>query len=153
MHQDDRLFWVTDLGWIMGPWEITGALAAGGTVVLAEGAPDYPAPDRIWSMVERHGVTILGVSPTLVRALMRHGDEPVVSHDLSRPAGAGVDGRGVGPGVLAVVIRESGRQAVPDHQSFRWNRGWCLPAFGASDHAAETMLAGGAGACDGCRRL
>ena len=83
MHQDDRLFWVTDLGWIMGPWEITGALAAGGTVVLADGAPDYPGPDRIWSMVERLGVTILGVSPTLVRALMRHGDEPVVSHDLS----------------------------------------------------------------------
>jgi acetyl-CoA synthetase len=84
MHPDDRLFWVTDLGWIMGPWEITGALAAGGTVVLAEGAPDYPGPDRIWSMVERHGVTILGVSPTLIRALMRHGDEPVASHDLSR---------------------------------------------------------------------
>jgi acetyl-CoA synthetase len=83
MHADDRLFWVTDLGWIMGPWEITGALAAGGTVVLAEGAPDYPAADRIWSIVERHGVTILGVSPTLVRALMRHGDDPVSSHDLS----------------------------------------------------------------------
>ena len=65
MHADDRLFWVTDLGWIMGPWEFTGALAAGGTVVLAEGAPDYPAPDRVWSIVERHGVTILGVSPTL----------------------------------------------------------------------------------------
>jgi acetyl-CoA synthetase len=83
MHRDDRLFWVTDLGWIMGPWEITGALAAGGTVVLAEGAPDYPAVDRVWSIVERHGVTILGVSPTLVRALMRHGEEPVASHDLS----------------------------------------------------------------------
>ncbi len=83
MHQDDRLFWVTDLGWIMGPWEITGALAAGGTVVLAEGAPDYPAADRIWSIVERHKVTILGVSPTLIRALMRHGEEPIASHDLS----------------------------------------------------------------------
>jgi acetyl-CoA synthetase len=83
MHAEDRLFWVTDLGWIMGPWEITGALAAGGTVVLAEGAPDYPAPDRVWSIVERHGVTILGVSPTLIRALMRHGEEPVASRDLS----------------------------------------------------------------------
>jgi acetyl-CoA synthetase len=83
MHPDDRLYWVTDLGWIMGPWEIVGALAAGGTVVLAEGAPDYPAIDRIWSIVERHGVTILGVSPTLVRALKRHGDELVAAHDLS----------------------------------------------------------------------
>jgi acetyl-CoA synthetase len=83
MHADDRLFWVTDLGWIMGPWEIVGGLAAGGTVVLCEGAPDYPAADRLWSVVERHGVTILGVSPTLIRALMRHGPEPIRSHDLS----------------------------------------------------------------------
>ena len=76
MHADDVLHWVTDLGWIMGPWELVGGLAAGGTVVLAEGVPDYPAPDRLWSMVERHGITILGVSPTLVRALIKHGDEP-----------------------------------------------------------------------------
>ena len=84
MHADDVLYWVTDLGWIMGPWELVGALAAGGTVVLAEGVPDYPAPDRLWSMVERHGVTILGVSPTLIRALIKHGLEPVRSHDLCR---------------------------------------------------------------------
>ncbi|MFI5454166.1 MAG: AMP-binding protein [Isosphaerales bacterium] len=84
MHEDDRLCWVTDLGWIMGPWEIVGGLAAGGTIVLLEGAPDHPAPDRLWSLVEQHGVTILGVSPTLIRALMRHGLEPVRSHDLSR---------------------------------------------------------------------
>ena len=83
MHADDRLCWITDLGWIMGPWELVGGLAAGGTIVLLEGAPDHPAPDRLWSLVERHGVTILGVSPTLIRALMRHGTDPVRSHDLS----------------------------------------------------------------------
>jgi acetyl-CoA synthetase len=83
MSADDRLCWVTDLGWIMGPWELVGGLAAGGTIVLIEGAPDYPAPDRLWSLVARHHVTILGVSPTLIRALMRHGTEPVVAHDLS----------------------------------------------------------------------
>jgi acetyl-CoA synthetase len=83
MQHDDRLFWVTDLGWIMGPWEIVGSLAAGGTVVLAEGAPDYPGPDRLWSMIERHHVTILGISPTLIRALSKYGDEPIRSHDLS----------------------------------------------------------------------
>ncbi|MBI2170065.1 MAG: AMP-binding protein [Actinobacteria bacterium] len=79
----DRLFWVTDMGWIMGPWEVFGTLASGGTLVLYEGAPDFPGPDRLWSLVERHAVTILGVSPTLVRALRRHGDEPVLAHDLS----------------------------------------------------------------------
>jgi acetyl-CoA synthetase len=84
MHEDDRLYWVTDLGWIMGPWEIVGGLAAGGTVVLEEGAPDYPVKDRLWSSVERHDVTILGVSPTLIRALMKHGIEPAAKHDLNR---------------------------------------------------------------------
>jgi acetyl-CoA synthetase len=84
MHEDDVLYWVTDLGWIMGPWELVGGLAAGGTVVLAEGVPDYPAPDRLWSMVARHGVTILGLSPTLTRALIKYGTDPVRSHDLSR---------------------------------------------------------------------
>ncbi len=83
MHPDDRLCWVTDLGWIMGPWEIVGGLAAGGTIVLLEGVPDHPTPDRLWSLIERNKVTILGVSPTLIRALMKHGTEPVRSHDLS----------------------------------------------------------------------
>lgn len=84
MHADDVLYWVTDLGWIMGPWELVGGLAAGGTVVMGEGVPDHPAPDRLWKMVDRHGVTILGVSPTLVRALKKYGDGPARSHDLSR---------------------------------------------------------------------
>ena len=83
MHADDVLCWVTDMGWIMGPWEVVGGLAQGGTIVLFEGAPDYPAPDRLWRLVDEHRITILGISPTLVRALMRYGDEPVAKHDLS----------------------------------------------------------------------
>ncbi|HVF74150.1 MAG TPA: AMP-binding protein [Acidimicrobiales bacterium] len=80
---DDTLFWFTDMGWIMGPWEVTAALANGATLALYEGAPDWPEPDRLWAFLERHGVTILGISPTLVRAMMPHGDEPVRRHDLS----------------------------------------------------------------------
>lgn len=83
LKDEDILFWVTDMGWIMGPWEIVGAGALGGTILFYEGAPDYPSPDRLWSIVEKHGVTILGVSPTLVRALIRRGDEWVKKHDLS----------------------------------------------------------------------
>ncbi|MCB0962787.1 MAG: AMP-binding protein [Acidimicrobiales bacterium] len=79
----DRLFWFADFGWIMGPWEIVGTLANGATVCLFEGAPDFPEPDRLWAYLEDHQVTILGISPTLVRAVMAHGDEPVRSHDLS----------------------------------------------------------------------
>ena len=80
---DDVLFWFTDIGWIMGPWELFGGLAVGATLLLYEGAPDYPGPDRLWSVLERHRVSICGVSPTLVRALMAHGDDPVTAHDLS----------------------------------------------------------------------
>ncbi|HEX2088675.1 MAG TPA: acetate--CoA ligase [Actinomycetota bacterium] len=83
LHQDETLFWVTDLGWIMGPWEIVGAGALGATVFLFDGAPNHPAPDRIWDMVERHNITTLGISPTLVRALIPAGEEHVRKHDLS----------------------------------------------------------------------
>ena len=76
LRPGERLFWLTDIGWIMGPWEIVGTLANGGTLVLYDGAPDYPGPDRLWAFVERHRVNVLGISPTLIRALMAHGDEP-----------------------------------------------------------------------------
>jgi acetyl-CoA synthetase len=83
LRRGERLFWLSDIGWIMGPWEIIGTLANGGTLVLYDGAPDYPDVDRLWAFVERHRVNVLGVSPTLVRALMAHGDDPVRAHDLS----------------------------------------------------------------------
>ena len=81
--RDDVLFWLTDLGWIMGPWQIFGTLALGATMFCYDGAPDFPGPDRLWEMVERHRISILGVSPTLIRALMAKGDDAVRAHDLS----------------------------------------------------------------------
>jgi acetyl-CoA synthetase len=83
VHPGEILFWFADLGWIMGPWEIVGATALGATVFLNDGAPYVPGPDRIWDMIERHGVTTLGVSPTLIRALIPAGEEEVRRHDLS----------------------------------------------------------------------
>jgi len=83
LGESDRLFWVTDLGWLMGPMLIGGALLTGGTAVLFEGTPDYPKPDRLWSVLERHRVTVMGISPTAVRALMPHGSDWVTRHDLS----------------------------------------------------------------------
>lgn len=82
VHTNDTLYWVTDMGWIMGPWEMVGTHAAGATVFMYEGAPNHPGPGRLWSMVERHAVSILGISPTLVRALMPAGEAPVREHDL-----------------------------------------------------------------------
>ena len=79
----DVIHFVTDMGWIMGPWTVVGGHALGATLVLAEGAPDWPAPDRLWQIVEQERVTILGLSPTLVRALMPHGESLVRQHDRS----------------------------------------------------------------------
>jgi acetyl-CoA synthetase len=81
--ESDRLYWVTDMGWMMGPWEVFGTTLLGATMLLYDGALDYPGPDRLWQLVQNHRVTILGVSPTLVRSLMRHGDEPMRRSDLS----------------------------------------------------------------------
>jgi acetyl-CoA synthetase len=69
----DRIHFATDMGWIMGPWTVVGGGACGATVIYAEGAPDFPE-DRIWKLVEAERVTMLGVSPTLVRALIPKGD-------------------------------------------------------------------------------
>jgi acetyl-CoA synthetase len=79
----DRFLWYTDIGWMMGPWVICGTLTVGATLVLFDGIPDFPAPDRLWSVVERRRVSVLGVAPTVIRSLMRYGDEPPLSHDLS----------------------------------------------------------------------
>ena len=72
-HPDDVIHFATDMGWIMGPWTVVGGGAMGAKLVFAEGAPDYP-PDRLWRTIEAERASILGCSPTLIRALMQHGD-------------------------------------------------------------------------------
>jgi len=79
----DRFFWVSDIGWMMGPWTLIGNHHFGNTVFMYEGAPDYPQPDRYWEMIDRHGITQFGISPTAIRALRKRGDEWVEGHDLS----------------------------------------------------------------------
>ncbi len=81
MAEGDTLMWVTDMGWLMGPWMVFGALLLGSTIVLCEGPPEYPDAGRLWRIVQRHGVTHLGMSPTLVRLLME-------SHEALPPTGA-----------------------------------------------------------------
>ena len=69
----DRILFSTDMGWIMGPWTVVGAGAVGACVIYMEGAPDWPH-DRLWRLVEEERVTMLGVSPTLIRALIPKGE-------------------------------------------------------------------------------
>ena len=84
VQPDDTFFWLTDIGWMMGPWAISGALMLGATLAIYDGTPDYPAPDRLWAFAERHGVTVMGIAPTVIRSLMTHGDDLVRRHDLSK---------------------------------------------------------------------
>lgn len=83
IKQGEAMTWLTDMGWIMGPWITVGGHANGATVVLYDGAPDFPDPGRVWRLVERHRLAFLGVSPTLIRALAAHGPEHVRDADLS----------------------------------------------------------------------
>lgn len=83
LRAGETLFWFTDLGWMMGPWAILGALTLGATVVLYDGAPDFPHAGRLWELVERHRVTHLGISPTLVRSLAALGNQPLEGRNLS----------------------------------------------------------------------
>src|SRR3989440_5193260 len=83
LQPDDLMWWFTDLGWMMGPWLIAGGLILGASILLYDGASDFPDPGRVWSIVERHRVTHLGISPTAICGLMRAGEAPVRAHDRS----------------------------------------------------------------------
>jgi acetyl-CoA synthetase len=126
VQSDDTLFWLTDMGWMMGPWAVSGALMLGATLVIYEGAADYPAPDRLWALAERHHVTVLGISPTVIRSLMAHGDEPVKRHDLS-------------------ALRVIGSTGEP-WNTIPWH--WCFEVIGGSkrpiiNYSGGTEVSGG----------
>jgi len=101
--------WITDMGWIMGPLSMVGAHAVGGTMAMYEGAPDFPGPDRVWASVERHRVNMLGISPTLIRALKVHGDEHPEKHDLSSLRIIGSTGEPWNPEPYEWLRRVAGR--------------------------------------------
>ena len=114
------MHFATDMGWIMGPWTLVGVGALGGTIVFAEGAPDWPTPDRLWRTVEAERVTSLGLSPTLARALLPHGDadrRPVV------PAHLRHDGRAVEPRAVPLALRGRRRVARAGDQLLGRHRG------------------------------
>jgi acetyl-CoA synthetase len=74
-REEDRFFWLSDIGWMMGPWTILGNHLFGGTIFFYDGAPDYPGPMRLWEMIERHRITTFGVSPTAIRVLAKAAGE------------------------------------------------------------------------------
>jgi len=98
-HRDDDIYWCTaDCGWITGhSYIVYGPLSAGATCLMYEGAPNFPAEDRFWDLVERHQVTILYTAPTAIRAFIKWGDEHVEKHDLSSLRLLGTVGEGINP--------------------------------------------------------
>lgn len=113
IKRDDVLMWATDMGWIMGPWMVIAGLANGAAIATFDGAPNYPGPDRIWEVVANLGVTALGLSPTLVRALQPYGAEEARKHDLSRLRLFGSTGEPWNPDPWLWLFEEIGEGTRP----------------------------------------
>jgi acetyl-CoA synthetase len=110
---ESRFFWFTDIGWMMGPWEMIGVTFFGGTLFLFEGAPDYPDASRLWNLVDRHGLTHLGISPTAIRLLMRSGEEPVNQANLKTLSILGSTGEPWDPESYDWFFKHVGRGRCP----------------------------------------
>lgn len=105
--------WVTDIGWMMGPWLIYGALILGATLCLYDGAPDHPNPGRLWAFCQQQGVEVLGLSPTLVRVLAARGEEFARAHDLSALRIFGSTGEPWNPDPWWWLFHTAGGERIP----------------------------------------
>ncbi len=112
---DDDIHWCTaDLGWITGhSYLLYGPLGLGATSLMFEGTPSYPGPDRYWQIVEKYRVSIIYTAPTVIRALMRYGTEPVDIHDLSSLRLLGSVGEPISPEVWHWYHGVVGRGSIP----------------------------------------
>lgn len=106
----DVATWITDPGWIMSPIIVIGGLIAGSAVALYSGTPDWPDTDRIWGMVRALGVTMLGLSPTLVRSLMGRDDAPIDTGNLQAFASSGEPWT---PDAYDWLFTHAGKSSIP----------------------------------------
>ncbi|PAY17415.1 acetate--CoA ligase [Rhodopirellula sp. SM50] len=114
-HRDDDIYWCTaDCGWITGhSYIVYGPLAAGASCLMYEGAPNYPAEDRFWELIEKYKVTILYTAPTAIRAFIKWGDEHVDNHDLSSLRLLGTVGEGINPEAWMWYHKKIGGEKCP----------------------------------------
>ena len=114
-YRDDDIYWCTaDIGWVTGhTYIVYGPLAAGATAVMYEGAPNWPAEDRFWDIIERHKVNILYTAPTAIRAFIKWGDHHVDKHDLSSLRLLGTVGEGINPEAWMWYHRKIGGERCP----------------------------------------
>ena len=113
VKENDVFFWLTDIGWMMGPWMIIGVQNFGGNIVVFEGAPNYPTPSRLWELIEKHKITTFGISPTAIRLLMTYGDEWVEKHDLSSLRMLGSTGEPWDPDSWNWFFEKIGNKKIP----------------------------------------
>jgi len=113
--KDEDIFWCTaDIGWVTGhSYVVYGPLANGATCLIYEGAPDAPARDRFWDIIERHGVTILYTAPTAIRGFMKWGTEWPERHDLSSLRLLGTVGEPINPEAWIWYQKHIGRGKCP----------------------------------------
>ena len=113
--KEEDVYWCTaDIGWVTGhSYVVYGPLANGATCLLYEGAPDTPARDRFWDLIERHGVTILYTAPTAIRAFMKWGAEWPERHDLSSLRLLGSVGEPINPEAWIWYHENIGRERCP----------------------------------------
>lgn len=113
--KENDIYWCSaDIGWVTGhSYIVYGPLAAGATNVMYEGAPDYPAFDRWWSIVEKYKVSIFYTSPTAIRALIRQGDQWPEGHDLSSLRLLGSVGEPINPAAWEWFHRVIGKERCP----------------------------------------
>jgi acetyl-CoA synthetase len=113
--RDDDIHWCTaDVGWITGhSYVVYGPLLHGATTLMYEGAPDYPKPDRWWSIIEKYGVTIFYTAPTAIRMFMRYGERWVEKHDLSSLRILGSVGEPINPEAWWWYFKHVGKERCP----------------------------------------
>ncbi|MDO8586771.1 MAG: acetate--CoA ligase [Armatimonadota bacterium] len=111
----DDLYWCTaDIGWVTGhSYVVYGPLSLGATVLMYEGAPDWPDRDRFWALVEEYGVTVIYTAPTAIRAFMKWGTEPVERHDLSSLRLLGTVGEPINPEAWMWYYENIGKGRCP----------------------------------------
>ncbi len=113
MKQGSKLLWVTDIGWMMGPWQIIGAQFVGASHVIIEGAIDYPEKDRLWKLIEDLRITHFGFAATVARMLKSLNPKPQESHDLSSLKAFGNTGEPIDPNTWTWIMREVGEWRRP----------------------------------------
>jgi acetyl-CoA synthetase len=113
LREGDVAAWISDMGWIQGPWMMVGAHALGTTLALFDGAPDYPDAGRLWRFVERHEVAFLGLSPTLLRALMAADGAPPAEEELATLRAFGCAGEPLDPASYRWLFDTVGRARRP----------------------------------------